>query len=246
MSAIRTFSAPLAVMAAACMTVAPASAQQATGEPAPRIIVSGEGTVAAAPDMAVLSLSVLREADTARDAVSANNTAMAAVIEAMKKEGIEDRDLQTSGFSVQPRYAYAQDSKEYREPKIVGYSATNSLTVRIRDLEKTGAILDTAVTLGVNQTGGLMFTNANPEAFLKRARAAAMKDAVARAGTLAEAGGVKVGNILEISEQSFRPEPMPIARAEMMVAKSADAAVPIAGGENEYRITVNVTFAIAQ
>jgi uncharacterized protein YggE len=100
----------------------------------PRILVSGQGSVSVAPDMAVLSLSVTREATTARAALDANSTAMNDVLEAMKSEGIEERDLQTSGFSIQPRYTRPVPNKsgEREPPRIAGYTVRNSLTVRIR------------------------------------------------------------------------------------------------------------------
>jgi hypothetical protein len=139
-------------------------------EPVPRISVIGEGFAKAAPDMAILTLGVVRQADTAAEAVKANNAAMADVIAAMKDAGIAETDLQTADFSVQPRYVYPNDATGQSEPKIVGYTAQNTLTVRIRSLPDTGAVLDRAVSLGVNSTGGLVFTNDDPSAFLTEAR----------------------------------------------------------------------------
>ena len=110
---------------AAALSALPA---RAADEPTPRIIVSGEGEAAAAPDMALISLTVLREADTARAALDAHNKAMADVLAAMKAFGINEKDLQTSGFSIQPRYVYADPNKgESFEPKITGYSVFNTL-----------------------------------------------------------------------------------------------------------------------
>lgn len=242
-TAISTFAA--ATLAAWLSLGAPALAQQA-GQPAqPKITVTGEGVVSAAPDMAVLTLSVIHEADTAREAVTGNNAAMSDVIAAMKDAGIAENDLQTSGFSLNPRYARRQSNDPSGEPRIAGYRAQNSLTVRVRNLADTGIILDRAVSLGINASSGLSFTNDDPGAFLTEARARAVADAMARAATLAEAAGVSVGRILDMSEQAFTPGPMPIARAEMMVARSADA-VPLQGGESDYRITVTMVFEIAQ
>jgi uncharacterized protein YggE len=213
----------------------------------PRILVTGQGSVDVAPDMAMLALTVTREAETAREALDANSAAMNDVLDAMKAEGIKARDLQTSGFSIQPKYFYPQQkSSGTREPpRIIGYTVRNSLNVRIRDIASLGQILDKSVTLGVNEGGNISFTNDDPSAAVTEARVLAMKDALAKAKTLAEAGGVKVGKLLEISEQSFNPRPMPMARAERSFAMSADA-VPVAAGENTYRVSVNVTFAIDQ
>lgn len=216
-------------------------------EPHARILVTGQGSVDVAPDMAMLGLTVTREAETARKALDANSAAMKDVLDAMKAEGIKARDLQTSGFSIQPKYFYPQQkSSGTREPpQIIGYTVRNSLNVRVRDIGSLGQILDKSVTLGVNEGGNISFTNDDPSAAITEARILAMKDALTKANTLAEAGGVKVGKLLEISEQSFNPRPMQMARAERSMAMSADA-VPVATGENTYRVSVNVTFAIDQ
>ena len=231
-----------AALAAGLAAGQPAFAQDTGQPPVPRITVTGEGTVSAAPDMAILTLSVIHEAETARDAVTGNNAAMTEVVNAMKDAGIADNDLQTSGFSISPRYARPKADDPDGEPRIAGYRAQNSLSVRVRNIADTGIILDRAVSLGVNASSGLVFTNDDPSAFLTEARTKAVADAVARAKTLAEAAGVSVGRILDMSEQSYRPSPVPFAKAEMMVARGAADAVPLHGGENDYIITVNIVF----
>ncbi|MDA4633629.1 SIMPL domain-containing protein, partial [Escherichia coli] len=107
---------------------------------------------------------VLQEKPTAREALTANNETMAKVLDAMKKAGIAERDLQTSGFNIDPRYVYPDNKQGQppQAPKIVGYAVSNSLSVRVRDLKKVGEILDQSVTLGVNQGGNLTFTNDKP------------------------------------------------------------------------------------
>ena len=212
-----------------------------------KILVSGEGQVAIAPDMAVISLTVNREADTARAALYANNEAMEDILKAMKKEGIKEKDLQTSGFSIQPRYVYPklQAAGERPPPRIAGYTVRNRLSVRLRDISMVGKILDMSVTLGVNEGDNIQFSNAEPGVILEQARDAAVKDAMARAKTLAAAAGVGLGEILEISERSRSPGPAPMAMAEMAVARVSDA-VPVATGENTYRVNVDMTFAIRQ
>lgn len=222
---------------------------RAADEPTPRIIVSGEGEAIAAPDMAMINLSVLREAATSREALDANNKAMADVLAAMKGFGIEDKDLQTSGFSIQPRYQYADPNKnETFEPKIIGYSVVNSLGVRVRDLTKVGEVLDQSVTLGVNQGGDIQFLTDDTTRVMEEARKKAVETAIAKAKTITSTAGVGIGRILEMSEQSFQPGPIPMMRAELAMAKMADGAppVPVASGQNAYRVTVNVTFEIKQ
>lgn len=221
---------------------------RAADEPTPRINVTGEGEVTAAPDMALINLTVLREADTARAALDANTKAMAEVLAAMKGAGIADKDLQTSGFSIQPRYVYPDSSLSSNEgPKIIGYSVVNSLGVRLRDLAKTGDVLDQAVTLGVNQGGDIQFVKDDTASLLEEARKKAVENAIAKAKTMAAVAGVSLGRVLDMSEQTYQPGPIPIMRAEMAMAKMADSApVPLATGENAYKVTVNVTFEIKQ
>ncbi|KQV82805.1 hypothetical protein ASC90_22210 [Rhizobium sp. Root1220] len=210
------------------------------------ISVAGEGQASVAPDMAVLNLSVVKQAKTAREALDDNNKSMNEVLAALKKAGIAERDLQTSGFSVQPQYSYPQNNDgQPQQPQLIGYQVSNSLSVRVRDLSKLGAIIDQSVTLGVNQGGDIQFTNDKPEGAMEDARKSAVANAIKKAKTLAEAAEVKLGRVIEISETSPRPQPVPVYRAAMM-KEAADAAVPIQGGETSYNVTVNVTFAIAQ
>ncbi len=230
-----------------CAVSLPAMAQEADmAKPVAKIAVTGEGEAQAAPDMAILTLNVLREADTAREAMTANNEAMGKVLAAMKEAGIEDRDLQTAGINIQPRYQYPDDKNGLKEPKITGYTVTNSLTVRVRDVTKVGEVLDKSVSLGVNQGGNLTFTNDNPAAVINEARKRAVADALTKARTLADAAGVGLGRVLEISEQPWRPQPVPFARAEMKMAVPQSDAAPVAAGENSYNVQVNVTFELKQ
>ncbi len=214
----------------------------------PRILVSGLGSAQQAPDQAMLTLTVEREAETARAALDANSQAMGQVLQAMRAQGIADKDLQTSDFSIQPRYVYPKSmpGEEPRAPQLVGYAVVNSLTVRMRDLERVGAVLDEAVSLGVNRDGRIHFINSDPTAVLAQARRLAMADAITKAQTLAEAAGVELGKILEISEGGGTP-PRPMAKVAVMAAMAPGAeAVPIAAGESQFQVSVQVIFAIEQ
>lgn len=212
----------------------------AADQPPPRIVVTGEGESAIAPDMALLSLSVMREAATAREALTATNDAMAAVISALQASGIAERDLQTAGVQISPRYDYTPKPDGAQEAKLAAYQVTNTLSVRVRDLAKTGEILDKTVSLGVNQGGGVSFTNDDPSKVMTEARKKAVADAVAKATTLTEAAGVKLGKILEISETSYAQPPIPML--QKYAAGAAADSVPVQAGENAYRVQVNVTF----
>lgn len=206
----------------------------------PRVMVVGEGEMAVAPDMALLSLSVMREAKTAREALDANNDAIAAVIAAMKAGGVAERDLQTANLQINPRYDYITKQDGTQEGKLAAYQVTNTLSVRVRDIAKAGQLIDQAVTQGVNQGGNIIFTNDDPSATITEARKRAVADAMAKAKTLAEAAGVGLGRITEMSEMSYTPMPMPIEAKAFDGA--ARAAVPVQAGENSYKVQVNVTF----
>ncbi|SCB57274.1 hypothetical protein GA0061105_102263 [Rhizobium aethiopicum] len=234
-----------ALLALPLGSAAPLLAQEAKPREAV-ISVTGDGESAVAPDMAVVNLAVVKQAKTAREALDENNKAMNEVLKALKDGGIAERDLQTSGFSIQPQYNYPQPvDGQQQQPQLIGYQTINSVTIRLRDLSKLGQVIDQSVTLGINQGGDIQFTNDKPEAALEEARKNAVAEAVKKAKTLSEAAGVKLGRILEINENVPRPLPQPAYRATMM--KEADAAaVPVQGGENNYTVSVTVTFAIEQ
>ncbi|MCV3737967.1 SIMPL domain-containing protein [Rhizobium sp. TRM96647] len=239
------FSRALAATALAAALTAAAAAPVLAQETRPRepvITVTGEGRADVAPDMAVVDLGVVKDGKTAREALDANNAAMAEVMKALKDAGIAERDLQTSGFVINPQYQFPQgDGNENKPPVLVGFQVSNMLSVRIRDLAKLGTILDQTVTLGVNQSGGIRFTNDKPEAAISEARKKAVEDGIARARELTSAAGIDIGKVLEISETSYRAQPMPMMRAAM--AKDfAPEAVPVAAGENSYSVTVTMTF----
>lgn len=234
------------IFCALAIALLPVSAVASDDEKPGVVAVAGEGSAFLAPDMAVISLTVLREDESARVALDANNDAMAEVLAAMKTDGIEDRDLQTSGFSIVPQYDHSVKRTVLGGPEVIGYRVMNTLTVRVRDLDKVGALIDKSVSLGVNQGGQIVFTNDDPSEAISNARTAAMIDARAKATTLVEAVGVSLGRITQINEQTFRPQPLPMVRQEYARASLDQAAVPIAQGENEYRVSVNVSFEIEQ
>lgn len=225
--------------------VSPAAAAEDAAKAA-TISVSAEGTATAVPDMAIVNLVVLREADTAREALDANTAAMTEVLNALKDEGIEDRDLQTTDFSIQPRWVYPKDNDGSQTPKIAGYQVSNGLTVRIRDLKRLGDILDTSVTLGVNQGGQIAFTNDKPDETVSQARKDAVTKAKKKAEEMAGAAGVKLGRITSMSEQSYSNPPMPMGRMDMMKVQAESAPVPVAAGENQYSVSVSMTFELEQ
>lgn len=233
--------AAAALLSAMALSAPAARAQE---QAAPRIVVTGVGEVAVAPDMATVTLTILRQGETAREAMDAANEATRAVVAALKEEGIADRDLQTSGLSVQPDYVYPQPTGPAEPPRISSYRVLNTITARLRDLTKVGAVIDRAVTLGVNQGGDILFGNADPKPVLEQARKLAVEDARARAEVLAGAAGARLGNLVEIVEGAGGEPPRPVG-AQMMRMEAADS-VPVQAGENSYRVQVQVTWGIGQ
>lgn len=202
------------------------------------ISVTGEGTVQASPDLATLSIGVTTQGDTAASALGSNSAALAKVMDRLRAAGIEDRDLQTSGLSLNPNWT----SDESGNSRISGYLASNQLTVRVRALPMLGAVLDAAVADGANTLNGLTFGLADPKPLQDQARQAAVADAIARATLLVEAAGGKVGPVVSISEQPGFSPPMPMFRADAAMG----APVPVASGEVGVTAQVSVVLEIAE
>jgi uncharacterized protein len=229
----------LSLFALAIAAAVPLQAQQMP--PPPRILaLVGTGEVKVRPDMALITLGVASRADTAREALSRNNTAMAEVIDYLKDSGIDDKDIQTSNFAVNPVYVYDQNNQQ--PPKITGYEASNQVTVTIRKLPDLGLVLDQAVSKGSNQIYGIAFSVAEPEPLQDQARRLAVADATRKAKLYAEAAGVTLGNITMISEQIAMP-PVPVyAKAQRMDA--AAASVPVEAGEQLIQVQLNMSWEI--
>ena len=202
-----------------------------------RIVVTGEGSVAAPPDLATISLGVTSEAATAADAMAQNSGSLARVLERLRAAGIEPRDIQTSGLSLNPNW----EGETQGERKIGGYVASNQLTVRVRKLDGLGAVLDSAVSDGANTLNGVTFGLSDPEPALAEARRQAVAKAEAKARLLADAAGVTLGRVLEIGESGGYQPPMPVYRMD-----AAAAPVPMAAGEIETSAQVTLIYEITQ
>jgi uncharacterized protein YggE len=225
-------SLPLAVVLAAVPLGLGAETRES-----PRITVTGEGRAEAVPDLAVVTIGVTTGADTAAAALAENSARLTAVLDRLRAAGVADRDLQTSGLSLGPRYDYGDN----RPPRIVGYEATNNLAVRVRALDRLGAILDAAVADGANTLGGLAFSLSDPQGARDAALAAAVAEARRKAAIIAEAAGVRLGPVLSISEQVAYQGPQPMPRLAMAEAAPA---VPVAAGEVGYAATVTIVYGI--
>lgn len=229
----------LAALIATALALPAAAAEAAMTPPARQITVMGTGERSAVPDVATVTTGVVSQAKTAGEALSTNSQAMAAVLKALKDAGIAERDIQTSNFSIQPQYP-SYDSTRITPPEIAGYQVSNQVSVRLRDVAKLGPVLDALVAAGSNNVSGVSFAIDKPEPLLNEARAEAVKNARAKAELYAEAAGVKLGRVIEISEASFGgPQPV-FARMEAASAPS----VPIAAGESTVTASVTIVYEI--
>jgi uncharacterized protein YggE len=203
------------------------------------ISVSGEGTVSVPPDLAVVDGGVTTDAKTAREAAEANNAAMAKVLTALKSAGIAEKDMQTSRLSLFPQYA--QQTRPNPGPNVVsGYRASNRVTIRVRDVTKVAGAIDTLVSSGANEVGGINFMVTKASQLLDDARTQAIADARRKAEIYAKAAGVTLGAPINISEDSGS------APAPMMLRKMAAdvASAPVAQGEEVLRVNVSVSWEI--
>ncbi len=205
------------------------------------ISVTGTGEASVAPDMATISLGVTTRADNASDAMAQNSTQQTAVLDALKNAGIEARDIQTSGLSLNPVMDY---SREGEAPQVTGYRAENMLTLRVRDIDALGGVLDAIVGAGANEIRGISFEREDNRAVQDEARQNAVADARHRAEVIAEAAGLDLGPVLTIRHGMTggpRPEPM---RMRAMASAPGGGEVPVAAGELSLNAQVDMQFAL--
>ncbi len=208
--------------------------------PPPTITVHGEASVRAVPDMAVVHTGVVSRGATAAEALEHNNSAMERILDVLQSHQIAEKDLQTSGFQVQPEFEY----KREQPPKIIGYRVSNSLVTNVRELSRLATILDALVKAGSNQIAGIQFKFKDAAGLQERARREAFRDARTRARLYAEVANVTLGGIRHIAEEAIH---VPVhSENRQLAAADSMAKVPIAVGENELRATVTVVFAIKE
>ncbi len=224
--------APL-VLALSLITGAPDMADAHETDHAGTIVISASGSVVAVPDMAMISTGVVSEAETARDALDDNTRAMVEIIRSLRDAGIKGRDIQTTNFSVQPRYG--RRTRDGKPPEIDGYRVVNSVRIRVRNIKRLGDILDVVVSDGSNQIGNIQFDVSNAEELRDEARANAVEEATRKARIYAEAAGVALGNIRKIQEQGVS-----VAPRQAMMRSAAAEAVPIEAGETTISASVTI------
>ena len=218
------------------------------------IWVSGNGTISVAPDLAMLDFGVETRAPNVSEANSQASMAMDAVIKALKARGVKDEDIQTSRFSIYPRYDYVEEEKDgVRSSRevLVGYRVRNSGTVKLRDLDSVGEVIDEVVTAGGDNVriSDINFTLEDPKPKMAELREMAVADAKAKAEHLAELSEVSVGRLIYISEGAAAPSVRDFARQSLALGygfpESAALTAPsISGGEVTLSLSVQAGFAI--
>jgi hypothetical protein len=234
----------LAALLAAAPLLAPAYTLAQDTPPAPaaeaaqqgRLTVTGSGGVDSVPDMAVITMGVTAQAETAAAAMEQTSAGTAEVLARLEEAGIAPRDMQTSDLSLNPVW---NDRAGPGERQITGYEARNTVTVRVRALEELGGILDTVVQSGANTFNGLSFALQDPLPALDEARRRAVADARRKAELYAEAAGVTLGPLLELSESVDSPGPV-------MFRAAAMEAAPVAEGEVSTETSVRMVYAIGE
>jgi uncharacterized protein YggE len=221
----------LALMSAGIATAQDASARTLT--------VTGEGIVAAAPDMATLRLGVLAQEEEAAAAMAAVSERMRAVLARLEAAGIAAADVQTSTLALSPEWEGPRPG-DTGLPRIARYTASNLVSVRVRDLDTLGAVLDAVLTDGANRLDGLAFAVADAAPLRDEARRRAVADGRARAELFAEAAGVELGPLMRLDEAG---SPRGFAAMEMSRAAS-DGGMPVAPGEVTMEARVNMVFEI--
>lgn len=245
MTMLRPLALALALAAALPMT----SNAQTPPPPAPMVAapqgtllsISATAEASRTPDVATISTGVVTQAADANAAMRDNAVQMDKMMAALRAAGIAARDIQTSGINLNPQYKYADN----QPPAIVGYQASNTVNVKVRELAKLGKVLDALVAQGANQINGPSFGIDKPEAAMEEARLAAVKKAQAQAQTYARALGLQVKRIVSISEGGAgQPGPMPVMR--MMAAAPMEKDTAISPGESSVSVSVEMVFELGR
>jgi uncharacterized protein YggE len=230
----------LALLVATAVPTAPAAAQTAAqltqAIAGTRLDISVSGEVTRVPDLAVISAGVVTRSSSATGALRDNANRMDRVIAALKAAGVADRDIQTSSISLNPEYRYPEN----QSPQLTGYTASNQLTIRFRDIGNSGKILDALVQQGANQISGPNMTLEHPEEALDEARTKAIAAGRARAELYARSLGMRVARVVSVSEGGgYYPPPPP---APPMMATAERAYTKIEPGEQKLQVNLSMVF----
>ncbi|MDO8581640.1 MAG: SIMPL domain-containing protein [bacterium] len=203
------------------------------------ITIEGQGKVRGIPDIATVNLGFTVEKKEVREAQKENSITMNKIIAALKQLRISTDDMQTTDYSIYPQYDYLKDGGQ----KFRGYTVTQNVTVKIRDLSTVSDVLDQAGFLGLNQVGGIQFTMDEPEALRQQARVKALQNAQIKAAELAQVAGVRLGRVVSFSENASGGYPVPMY-ASMKSEGVGGAAADIQAGSQDVVVNATVTYEI--
>lgn len=204
------------------------------------VTVTGEGEAVGIPDIATITFSVIEQADAVADVTSAANATMENVVSVLKGAGIADEDIKTTGYNLYPRYDYTKVSRG----QIVGYELTQSVTVKVRELDTIGQVIDAVTTAGINDVSSPVFEIDEPDAVKTEARAEAFEKAKAKAESLADAAGVNLGNIVTFSESDGGGISPYYKSYDYALEADEVAEAVIEPGSQEFTVSVSVTYAL--
>jgi uncharacterized protein YggE len=211
-----------------------------TGIASANITITGTGKIVYVPDIGYVTVGVSSDGVTAAEAWQKNSTIVKRIFDVLKAQGIDPKDMKTSGLSVTPRYVHPKD----KEPQLVGYTVTYDLAVTVRKLDELGKVLDEMVENGANRNVGISFGSSEAEKLLDQARARAVAEARRRAELYVTGAGGQLGQLVSITEGSHSPWPM--YRYELASKAGNDATLPIAAGQQEVSVSVTVEYTIVQ
>ena len=230
-----------ALAAAGMLAMVPSMVQADTSPPVPQLQANGSGEVMVTPDIAVVTIGVTSRAAEASAALDANSADLARAIAAIRAAGIAEKDIATSGFSINPVYQRTDNQPSDRPPEIVGYQVTNQVRVTVRDVAKSGSLLDAVVSAGANQVSGIAFDISDRKQAADDAIRAAIADARAKAELMADAAGLRLVRVLSLNadENGGRGPIM----AFDMAAKAAP--VPVMPGERAVSANAQIVWEVA-
>ena len=209
------------------------------------IAVTGMGKIEATPDLATVTLGVTSQGASAADVQSQNDTKINQVIAYIKQQGVPDSDIMTSAINLYPQQTYNNNNT----PKITGYEADQTVTVKVEGVDKSTTVLDNvidgSVTNGANEVDGVNLSLQDPSALQEQAQEAAIADAKQKAQKLADAAGLNLGKVVSVSESAGNfPSPLPFSPAMALSAGQASNSVAptVQTGSQEIDETMTVTF----
>jgi len=236
----KLFIVPLIIAALVLAGCGPATISSTGGQPDRTLNVTGLGHVDITPDIAYIYIGIHTEGASASDAVKSNNTQTEVLIKALTDSGVDAKDIRTTNFGIWPSTQYGPDGQALGTV----YMVDNTVYVTVRELDGLGDLLDSAIEAGANSINSIQFDLADKTEALKEARADAVKNAAEQAAELAEAAGLKLGEIVNVSYFDSQPYPYSVGKGGGGGGAGIEAAVPIQPGQLTITANVSLTYEI--